>query len=191
MAHAPIVWLDLETTGLDSRSSHVVEVAIVVTDASLRERGAWDGYVFQPAEVLAASDAWCLEQHEASGLYELVRTQGRPAPEVEADALAFLRRHVEKREAWLAGANPAFDAAFLAEHLPSIPAWLHYRMLDIHSVARAHKLWRPEVYASAPRRQKPHRALSDLRETIEQMRHYRQAMRGAQVPVKRALLPVA
>lgn len=185
----PLIWLDLETTGLDSMQHHIVEVAVVVTDQDLRELESWSAVVAQPEETLQASEVWPLEQHTASGLYEACQERGMPLAEVERQVLALLQRHAAKGQGWLAGANPGFDAAFLHRHMPKVYGWLHHRTLDVYGVARIFGLWNAAVYEGAPGRKKPHRAMADVRETIQLMDHYRKAVLPRRPAVVRRELP--
>jgi oligoribonuclease len=97
--------------------------------------------------------------------------------EAEQEVLAYVRRHVpEPRKAPLAGNSIATDRGFLARDMPELDDWLHYRMIDVSSIKELARRWYPRVYFAAPAKQGGHRALADIRESIQELRYYRAAL---------------
>jgi len=173
----PLVWVDLEMTGLDPGRDAIVEIAAVVTDGGLDvvEEGP-DIVVSQPADVLAAMDPFVANMHAKSGLDEAIRASTTTLAEAEEQVLAFVRRHVpEARAAPLAGNSIHADRAFLHRHMPALEAHVHYRNVDVSTVKELARRWHPEVLAAAPSKVGEHRALADILESIAELRYYRRA----------------
>ena len=172
--HAHLVWIDLEMTGLDPKRERIIEIATIVTDSDLNPIA--DGpelVVHQSDELLAAMDAWNTSHHGESGLTERVRASTVGESEAERATLAFLAEHCAQGESILAGNSIWQDRRFLAEYMPGILDFLHYRLVDVSSVKELVRRWRPEVLAEAPKKAGAHRALDDIRESIEELRYYR------------------
>ncbi|HWB72711.1 MAG TPA: oligoribonuclease [Egibacteraceae bacterium] len=174
----PLVWVDLEMTGLDPARDAVLEIATVVTDGALeRLVEGPDLVVAQPEDVLAAMEPVVADMHAKSGLVEAVRRQGIPLAEAQRRTLAFVRAHVpEADSAPLAGNSIHADRMFLRKHLPELEAWLHYRNVDVSTVKELARRWYPAVYDAAPVKGGGHRALADIRESITELRYYRQRL---------------
>lgn len=179
---APLVWVDLEMTGLDVTREVIVEIAVIITDGALETvvEGP-DLVVAAPPEVLAAMNDHVVQMHTKSGLLEAIRASRLTVAEAEAEALAFVRAHVpDARSAPLAGNTVHADRAFLARFMPTLEQHLHYRNVDVSTLKELAKRWRPEVLSAAPTKAGGHRALADIRESIVELRHYRDALfRGA------------
>lgn len=171
---APLVWMDLEMSGLDPRRERILEIATIVTDSELNVVAEGpEIVVHQPDALLAAMDEWNTTHHRDSGLTERVRASTVGEAEAEERTLAFLRRHCAEGEAVLAGNSIWQDRRFLVEGMPRLLAFLHYRMVDVSSVKELVRRWYPAVLEAAPRKVGAHRALDDVRESIEELRHYR------------------
>ena len=169
-----IVWMELEMTGLDVERERILEVAVLVTDAELELVAEGPCLaVRQPEALLAAMDAWNAEHHAASGLLARVRESEHDDASAEALVLEFLREHVPERACPLAGNSVWQDRRFLARYWPKVDAWLHYRILDVSTLKELAKRWAPHALASAPPKRDLHRALDDVRESVEELRHYR------------------
>lgn len=167
-----LAWLDMEMTGLDPERHTILELALIITDADLEVIAECGPLVIhQPEEVLAAMDPWCIEHHGASGLTEASRQSTLTLSEAEARALAFLERHLRPREAPLAGNSVHVDRAFIARHLPRLHDFFHYRNVDVSTVKELVRRWYPSL--EAPPKAERHRALEDLRESIAELRFYR------------------
>ena len=170
-----LVWIDLEMTGLDTQRDFIIEIATIVTDEHLNEIA--EGPVIairQPEDVLSGMDEWNTRQHASSGLTERVRSSPDDAASAERRTLEFLRRHTSARSSPMCGNSICQDRRFLAREMPELEAWFHYRNLDVSTLKILAGHWRPEV-AAGVRKTATHLALDDIRESIEELRHYRQA----------------
>jgi oligoribonuclease len=169
-----IVWIDLEMTGLDPNLHRIIEIATLVTDSSLRivAEGP-DLVIFQPDSVLAQMNDWSRKHHAASGLTPRVRASTTTAAEAERLTLEFVGQHCAASTALLAGNSVHMDRYFLKRHMPSLEAHLHYRNLDVTTVKELARRWYPQVFAKAPIKSDSHRALDDIRESIAELRFYR------------------
>ena len=175
MAHdkTPLVWVDMEMSGLVPERDRVLEVAMVVTDADLNTLAEAPVFVVhQPDEVLDAMDSWNRSTHGKSGLVDKVRASTFTEAEVEARLIEFLRPLVPERTAPLCGNTVHQDRRFMARYLPLFEAYLHYRIVDVSTLKELAKRWRPDVIAGFTKEGK-HEALADIQESIEELRHYR------------------
>ena len=172
-----IVWVDCEMTGLDLRSDALVEVACVVTDAELRELDAGVTVVIRPPDApLADMPDVVREMHTASGLLEEI-PGGTTLEAAEQVVLDYVRSHVpEPRKAPLAGSSVYVDRGFIARDMPALDGWLHYRLIDVSSIKELARRWYPRAYFNAPAKSGNHRALADTRESIAELRYYREAV---------------
>ena len=147
----PLVWLDLEMTGLDPDADRILEIAVIVTDGSLsRVLEGPDLAIHQPESVLSAMDAWNQKHHGESGLVERVGASEHDAAAAEAEVLEFLRSRLEPGIAPLAGNSVHQDRAFLRRWMPGLHDFLHYRNVDVSTLKELARRWAPEVLASAP-----------------------------------------
>lgn len=170
--HAPLVWIDLEMSGLDSEACKILEIATIVTDADLNTLGEGPDLVIHwPDHVLEAMDAWCTQHHGDSGLTDAVRTSDIPLIEAERQTLAFLDRLCPPGRCPLCGNSVWQDRRFLDRHMPSLGAFLHYRTVDVSTLKELVRRWYPAL--EPPPKQESHRALDDIRESIEELRFYR------------------
>jgi len=175
MAHdkTPLVWIDMEMSGLVPERDRVLEVAMVVTDADLNTVAEAPVYVIhQPDEVLDAMDSWNRSTHGKSGLVDKVRASTFTEAEVEARLVEFLKPIVPERTAPLCGNTVHQDRRFMVRYLPLFDAYLHYRIIDVSTLKELAKRWRPDVLAGVTKEGK-HEALADIHESIEELRHYR------------------
>jgi oligoribonuclease len=168
--------MDLEMTGLDPERERIIEIATVVTDGDLNILAEGPELVLnQPETVLAAMDDWNRKHHGESGLIDRVRASTMTDLEAEARIVAFLKEHVGEREAPLAGNSVHQDRRFIARYMPALDAYLHYRLVDVSTIKELVARWHPDVYAKRPHKHATHRALLDIRESIEELRYYRTA----------------
>ncbi len=168
--------MDLEMTGLDHTRDVIVEIATLVTDDDLQivAEGP-DLVVHQPDEVLALMDPFVVEMHTRSGLLDAIKASTVSLADAGAATLAFIREHVpEERSVPLCGNSIGTDRRFLAAYLPEVENFLHYRSVDVSSVKELVKRWYPEVDAKRPHRPGNHRALDDIRQSVEELRYYRE-----------------
>lgn len=168
-----LVWIDLEMTGLKPDSDRIIELALVVTDASLAtiaEAPVW--VVRQPDATLDAMDAWNRGTHGRSGLIDKVKASTMDEAAVEAAALAFLREHVPAKASPMCGNSICQDRRFLARWMPALEDHFHYRNLDVSTLKELARRWAPAV-AKAFAKESKHTALADVYESIDELRHYR------------------
>ncbi len=175
MGDTPIVWMDLEMTGLEPSRERIIELAVLVTDSQLQviEEGP-ELVVHQSDALLACMDAWNTKHHGESGLTERVRASTVYEVEAEALVLEFLKKHTTRKGSPLAGNSIHQDRRFLRAYMPTVDDWLHYRMVDVSSVKELARRWNPGVYAGLPEKKGNHRAMDDVRESIEELRYYRE-----------------
>ena len=172
----PIVWVDLEMTGLEPDSDVIIEIAVIVTDGQL------DTVVEGPDIVIRATDEELsrmppvvVEMHRASGLTEVVRTSEIDVRQAEQEALAFIKQHVPTvRTAPLGGNSIGTDRAFLRKHMPELEAYLHYRNVDVSTLKELVGRWYPGLLDERGEKQGGHRAMADIRESINELRWYRE-----------------
>ena len=168
-----LVWIDLEMTGLDPDTEKIIEIATVVTDASLQVLA--DGpevAIRQTAGVLAAMDEWNTEQHGGSGLTERVLASACAEEEAEARTLEFLERWVPPRTSPMCGNSICLDRRFLHRHMPRLESFFHYRNLDVSTLKELCMRWAPDKAARFEKRAE-HRAMEDIRGSIAELRFYR------------------
>ncbi|MFW6345442.1 MAG: oligoribonuclease [Halomonas sp.] len=168
-----LIWIDLEMTGLDPVHDRIIEMAVVVTDSNLDTVA--EGPVLaihQDPALLDRMDAWNTRQHGQSGLIERVRVSTITEAEAEAQVLAFLQQHVPRRTSPMCGNSICQDRRFLAQWMPELEAYFHYRHIDVSTLKELARRWAPEV-AEGVRKSGNHLALDDIRDSIAELRHYR------------------
>jgi oligoribonuclease len=169
-----LIWVDLEMTGLDPDRDVVIEIATIVTDAHLNVIA--EGPVLaihQSDAVLATMDEWNTRQHGKSGLTQRVRESRLDEEAVQDLTLDFLRRHVPSGKSPMCGNSICQDRRFMARRMPRLEAFFHYRNLDVSTVKELARRWRPDVLATVTK-QGSHLALEDIRDSIAELRHYRE-----------------
>ncbi|WP_239336329.1 oligoribonuclease [Frankia sp. CiP3] len=173
-----LVWIDCEMTGLNAASDLLLEVACLVTDSELNILGdGVDVVMSAPEAALAGMDAVVQEMHTASGLTDAVRVSTLTLAEAERQVLDYVQRQVrEPGKAPLCGNSIATDRGFLARYMPALDSYLHYRMVDVSTVKELARRWYPRAYYAAPPKRGGHRALADIRESIDELRYYRKAI---------------
>jgi oligoribonuclease len=172
-----IVWIDCEMTGLSLEHDALVEVAALVTDADLTVLGEGvDVVIRPPAEALAHMPDVVREMHTSSGLLTELES-GVTLAEAEERVLAYVREFVPvARKAPLAGNTVYVDRGFLARDMTVLDEHLHYRLIDVSSIKELIRRWFPKIYYNSPAKHGGHRALADIRESIEELKFYRQAV---------------
>ena len=169
-----LVWLDMEMTGLDPEVDRPLEVAIIVTDADLDLVAVGPVITFfQEESVLQAMDEWNVSHHTESGLVERVKSEGVSLEQGEETILEFLRLHVDDKASPLCGNSIGQDRRFIVRYLPKLDDFLHYRSIDVSTIKELARRWRPEIYAGFEKSGQ-HQALEDVRESIEELRFYRE-----------------
>lgn len=171
-----LVWMDLEMTGLDHQQDVIVEIATLVTDDDLKivAEGP-DLVIHQPDEVLDKMDPFVAGMHTRSGLLEAIRTSHVTLQDAGAATYEFIRAYAPvPRTVPLCGNSIGTDRRFLAAYLPEIESYLHYRSIDVSSVKELVRRWYPQVRQARPQKAGNHRALDDIRDSIEELRYYRE-----------------
>lgn len=172
-----MVWIDCEMTGLSLEHDALVEVAVLVTDAELTVLGEGVDVVIRPPEAAIETMPEVVRQmHTASGLLDALPT-GTTLAEAQDAVLSYVREHVPTaRKAPLAGNSVYVDRGFLARDMPALDQHLHYRLVDVSTLKELARRWFPRVYFNAPPKVGGHRALADIRESIEELKFYREAL---------------
>ena len=172
-----IVWIDCEMTGLNLQHDALIEVAALVTDFELNQLGEGvDVVIKPPAEALAQMNDFVRQMHTLSGLLEAL-DGGTTMADAQEQLMAYVREWVpEPGKAPLGGNTVGTDRGFLARDMPELEAHLHYRVIDVSSIKELSRRWYPRVYFNAPAKAGGHRALADIRESIAELRYYREAV---------------
>ena len=169
-----LIWIDLEMTGLDPDNDVIIEMATIITDSQLNVLAEGPVIaVHQSDEVLARMDEWNTRQHGGSGLTQRVRESRISTAEAEAQTLAFLEQWVPKGKSPICGNSICQDRRFLYRQMPTLEAWFHYRNLDVSTLKELAARWAPEVLAGV-KKSGNHLALDDIRDSIAELRHYRE-----------------
>ena len=172
---APLIWIDMEMTGLDPETCVVLEIATIVTNGELEEIAEGPSLVIhQPDSVLESMNAWCIRQHGESGLTQKVRSSKIGLEQAEEKTLAFLRQHTKSGASPLCGNSVGQDRRFIDAYMPALAEYLHYRTIDVSTIKELSKRWYPNV--SNFGKQSEHRALDDIRESIAELRYYRESV---------------
>lgn len=170
-----LIWIDMEMSGLDPDRERILEIAVLITDSQLQVVAEGpELVVHQPDALLDAMDDWNREHHGASGLIERVRASTLGEEEAEQQVLEFLAAHCVPRTAPLCGNSVHQDRRFLQRYMPAIDAFLHYRIVDVSTMKELVKRWYPQLFDTRPKKEGRHRALEDIRESLEELRWYRQ-----------------
>lgn len=170
--------MDLEMTGLDPDRHVIVEIATIITDDELQVIAESPDMVVHATDAeLARMDDFVLNMHTKSGLLEEIRSSTISLATAGETTLSFLRQHIpEARTVPLCGNSIGTDRRFLAKQLPEIEEFLHYRSVDVSTLKELARRWNPEIIAAAPEKAGGHRALDDIRESLEELRYYRRTM---------------
>jgi len=172
-----LIWVDCEMTGLDLNKDALVEIAVLVTDSELNILGEGVDLVIKAsADQLAGMNDYVREMHTASGLITEIPT-GVELSEAEAQIIAYLEKYAPGAgKSPLAGNSVGTDRSFIDRDLPALSSYLHYRTIDVSSIKELARRWYPRVYFAAPAKTGNHRALGDIRDSIEELEYYRKAI---------------
>ena len=169
-----LIWIDLEMTGLDPQRDQVIEIATLVTDGDLNVLA--EGPVLaihQPDEIIDAMDEWNTQHHSQSGLIQRVKDSSLTAAEAATQTITFLKRYVGKGVSPMCGNSICQDRRFMVRCMPELEAYFHYRNLDVSTLKELGKRWYPEKVKEF-KKQNTHQALDDIRESLEELRFYRE-----------------
>ena len=173
-----LVWIDLEMTGLVAERDVIIEIACVVTTADLVavDEGV-QFVVHQPPEALALMDDFVTNMHRRSGLTDEIAQSTTELATAETEVLAYVKRHIPNQSvAPLCGNSIGMDRRFIARYMPALDAHLHYRSIDVSSIKELCRRWYPDIYRRRPGKSEQHRALDDVRESIAELRFYREEL---------------
>jgi oligoribonuclease len=171
-----LIWIDLEMTGLSPERDRIIEIAVVVTDAQCATRV--EGPVFaihQSDAVLDAMDAWNKGTHGRSGLVDRVKASTVDEAHAAAEVIAWLSQYVPAGKSPMCGNTICQDRRFLANHMPALEAFFHYRNLDVSTLKELARRWKPAALEGLQKAQ-AHTALADVHESIDELLHYRRTL---------------
>tara|TARA_B100000214_G_scaffold286033_1_gene215588 strand:+ start:356 stop:892 length:537 start_codon:yes stop_codon:yes gene_type:complete len=171
-----LVWMDLEMTGLEPARHVIVEIATIITDDQLEIVAEGPDLVIHADEVqLSEMDDFVTDMHTKSGLLEQIRLSSTHLEEATQVTLDFIMEHVKKpRSVPLCGNSIGTDRRFLDAYMPEIENFLHYRSIDVSTAKELARRWNPAVLKGVPQKETSHRALDDIRESITELRHYKE-----------------
>ncbi|MCY4381278.1 MAG: oligoribonuclease [Proteobacteria bacterium] len=168
-----IVWMDLEMTGLIPEDDYILEIATLITDSELTVIATGpELVVHQPKSILTQMDEWNQEHHQKSGLYQKALDSTISVTEAETATLGFIQKYTLPGKNSIAGNSIWQDRRFLAKHMPHIDKHLHYRIIDISGIKELAKRWYPNL--KLPTKKNSHRAMDDIKESIEELKFFRQ-----------------
>jgi oligoribonuclease len=172
-----IVWIDCEMTGLDLVADALIELAVLVTDSELNVLGEGiDVVIRPPQDALDQMNDVVRQMHTTSGLLQVL-DEGTTLGDAQRMALEYVRGFVpDVRRAPLAGNSVATDRGFLARDMPELESHLHYRIIDVSSIKELARRWYPRAYYASPEKNGGHRALADIRDSIDELRYYRETV---------------
>lgn len=169
-----LVWLDMEMSGLRPEVDRILEVAVVITDSQLNSLAESEAVaIHQPELVLDGMDAWNKGTHGRSGLIDRVRQSAHSERDAELYLLDFIGRFVPPGKSPLCGNSIGQDRRFMVRYMPELERYFHYRNLDVSTIKELCKRWRPEL-AKGFEKRSAHTALADIRESIDELRYYRE-----------------
>ncbi|MCH2207031.1 MAG: oligoribonuclease [Lentisphaerales bacterium] len=170
-----LVWIDLEMTGLEPQTDHILEIASLITDGDLKIIAEGPEIIIhQPEEIMQGMNEWCVKQHGESGLTEKVKSSTISLEEAEKQTLKFIKKHTGRTKVPLCGNSIGQDRMFLLKYMPKITNHLHYRMVDVSSIKELGVRWYPNMekfYKKAT-----HRAMDDIRESVAELKYYREKL---------------
>jgi oligoribonuclease len=171
-----LVWMDLEMTGLEPARHVIVEIATIITDDQLDIVAEGPDLVIHADEAqLAEMDDFVTDMHTKSGLLEQIRSSSTRLEEASQATLEFIMEHIKKpRSVPLCGNSIGTDRRFLDAYMPEIENFLHYRSIDVSTAKELARRWNPAVLKGIPKKETSHRALDDIRESITELRHYKE-----------------
>ncbi|AKO45021.1 oligoribonuclease [[Haemophilus] ducreyi] len=174
LANQHLIWIDLEMTGLDPNQDRIIEIATIVTDKDLNILAEGPVLaVHQPNTLLSKMNEWCIKTHTANGLIERVKQSKLTERAAELQTLDFLKQWVMKGSSPICGNSVAQDKRFLYQYMPDLADYFHYRHLDVSTLKELARRWKPEILQQFSKKNS-HLALDDIRESIEELKFYRE-----------------
>ncbi len=169
-----LIWIDLEMTGLDPDNDKIIEIATIITDSDLHilEEGPVVA-IYQPESIIGSMDEWNTSHHTGSGLVKRIRESEHSVADAQTITIDFLKKWVDSGQSPMCGNSICQDRRFMARLMPGLESYFHYRNLDVSSIKELAKRWAPDVH-SGVKKEGLHLALSDIRDSINELRHYRQ-----------------
>ena len=174
-----LIWIDLEMTGLNPEKDVILEIATIITDNFLNILAEGPSLViFQPKEILDTMDEWPKKQHTKSGLIEKVRNSTVSVKQAEQQTLEFVQQYCTPNTAPLCGNSVYQDRAFLRNYMQNLNSFTHYRLIDVSSVKELVRRWYPQDPHAQFKKTDSHRALTDIHESIEELKQYKKYFFG-------------
>jgi len=175
--HLPLVWIDLEMTGLDHVNDSIMEVACTITNGNLEPIcDPFECVIHQSKEKLDQMNEWCLKTHGESGLTQKCIDSNITLEEAQKSLLGYIKKAVpSKGHGILAGNSIHVDRIFLLKEFPQVIDHLHYRIVDVSTIKELAKRWSPSVFSELPKKKLSHRAFDDIMESIEELKYYKES----------------
>ncbi|XP_011503283.1 PREDICTED: oligoribonuclease, mitochondrial-like isoform X2 [Ceratosolen solmsi marchali] len=169
-----IIWIDMELTGLEIENDCILEIACLVTDENLNIiSDEFHKILYQEDSILEKMNGWCKITHSESGLTKASQKSNENEDSVDKSLLNFMMQYVPAKKCPLAGNSIYIDRLFLQKYLKESNNYLHYRNIDVSSIKEVVRRWNPEIYSLAPKKTHSHKAMNDIKETIEELIFYR------------------
>ena len=169
-----LIWIDCEMTGLDTSIHHICEIAVLVTDKDLNIIAEGPDIVINLSDQqLCQMSEWCVEHHGKSGLTKQIKESQIDMSTAEDKVLEFMKEYVPKKTAPLCGNSIHADKKFLCIDMPKVNEYLHYRIIDVSTIKELCRRWYPKILKKAPKKKCTHRALDDIKESIEELKYYK------------------
>ncbi|XP_043257019.1 probable oligoribonuclease [Colletes gigas] len=168
-----MVWIDGEYTGLRD-DDKILEIACIITDNDLNVVSEdFNVVINQPDAVLENMEEWCIEHHNKSGLVDDCKSSRISLKEAEEMLLNFIKKYVLEGTCPMAGNTIYWDRLYLMKYMPLVHKYLHHRIIDVSTIKQLVRMWNPKEFENAPKKVFCHRALSDIKESIQELKYYK------------------